>query len=88
MPSLINSGDKDIPVQVSTIRPVLSTQSVHQNPETSNRAPEVNRHSSGNLHGRHAHHGTLHPVAQRAYLPNVVSVGESGFHHNPNLTKG
>ena len=58
-----------------------STQSVHQNPETSNRATEVNRHSSGNLHGRHAHHGMLHPVAQRAYLPSVVSVGESGFHH-------
>ena len=43
--------------------------------------PEVNRHSSGNLHGQHAHHGMLHPVAQRAYLPNVVSVVESGFHH-------
>ena len=38
---LLHSGDKDIPVQVSPIRPVHITQSVHQNPETNNRALEV-----------------------------------------------
>ena len=77
----LHNGDRDISVQLPSIRTVYSSQSVHQAPKTCHRATESNRHSSSNLHGRHARHGPLQPDAQRACLPSAVLVRKPWIHH-------
>ena len=47
-------GGKELHVQMPTIWPVLSTQSVHQITEASGGLLEANRLSSNNISGRHA----------------------------------
>ena len=76
----IQNRDGNISLQVSTIQPVHSPQSIHQSPKTSHRAPEVSRHSSSDIHGRHAHHGSLQRDAQRACVSSAVFARESWLH--------
>ena len=55
-------GGKELHVQMPTIWPVLSTQSVHQIAEASGGLLEANRLSSNNISGQHANLAPDHPV--------------------------
>ena len=48
---------------------------------------EGNRHSPSNLHGRHAHRGSLQPDVQRADLPSAVLDREPWVHHQQQLKR-
>ena len=64
-PSL-QSGVRDLPIQVPSFRVVHCSQSVYQNPQASGGNAEVNWHTSSDIHRRHASDGILQQTAHRA----------------------
>ena len=79
--SPFQSGVRNIPIQVPPFRAVHCPQSVYQNPQTSGGNAEVNRHTSSDIHRRHASNGILQQTAHRAGLRYPIPPREYRVHN-------
>ena len=70
-----------IPVQVPPIWAVHIPQSLHEDPQTSHKAPERSGDTYGDLHGRHATHGKLKAVNSGAHTYHHLCAGEPKLHY-------
>ena len=65
-PPSLQSGARNLPIEVPSFRVVYCSQSVYQNPQASGGNAEVNWHTSSDIHRRHASDGILQQTAHRA----------------------
>ena len=73
-------GEEDIPVQLSPLWLVHSSESIHEDTQTSCGNAQITKHSTGNLHGRHASDGRLQTEASRTYPVDIIPSREPGVH--------
>ena len=71
---------EDLPVQLSTFWPVLSSVGVHQNPETSSSCSQGERCKANSLHRRYTDTGAVQGLDPRPGDRNVVPAGMPGIH--------
>ena len=79
----IQLGSTGLPVQLPTIRPVISTMDLHQGHTSTHSHTQVTGYEDNNLHRRHPDNGRDTVSCQRTHCRTDISAGKLGIHCEP-----